>query len=186
MEKSKNRLTYAYRFWYYMCENTVNFLHGNKNKERKKEMNLNEFYNENERSRARFQKVKKLNWEDFQKSYEGENKLPEYVKGNSKWVKDLYKDIDSLPAVDTAAIEKKNKIKSEFINEAEKIYNFDKITREADHIKDFEKNLFDSKIKNAGFDIPSRERKKKNDLIVNDSNVFGNLEHISNQDSIKG
>ncbi|MBE7059493.1 MAG: hypothetical protein E7389_01570 [Ruminococcaceae bacterium] len=124
-------------------------------------MNLNYNFNERKTTLTGFPKTKKLKWENFQRTYEEENKLPEYVKGNADWVKDLYRDIDSLPAVNTAALERKNKIKSDFINEAEKIYKFDKNTREKDYIKEFETDYFDSKIKEAGFNIQNSEWNNK-------------------------
>lgn len=152
-------------------------------------MNLNYNFNERKTTLTGFPKTKKLKWENFQRTYEEENKLPEYVKGNADWVKDLYRDIDSLPAVNTAAIERKNKIKSDFINEAEKIYKFDKNTREKDYIREFETDYFDSKIKEAGFNIQNSEWNNKtpyNKSEIESSSKLVNTFENKSDDNIYG
>ena len=82
-------------------------------------------------------KYDKMNIEDFAKEYEKEQKMPESVRGNAPWIKDLYSEIESRPITATFGTQRKNKLLSDFAKEAESIYKLDAKNRELPTIKEY-------------------------------------------------
>lgn len=98
-------------------------------------MKLN--YKENNKKLLRSSnKYDKMNIESFAEKFEREQKMPESVRGNAQWVKDMYSEIEARPTVSTADRQNKDGILTSFAKEAESIFKLDAKNRELPTIKE--------------------------------------------------
>lgn len=91
------------------------------------------------------QKSKKndiMEMDGFTKQYEDERNLPEAVRGNAEWVKEIYKELEQRPAIGMAEKQKKANLISDFTKEADSIFKLDRNNRESDLLKSYMQNKY--------------------------------------------
>ncbi len=71
-----------------------------------------------------------------------EENLPEALKGNLQWLKDLYGEINSIKPISVLEKKKLEALLSDFNTEAENIGKLDSRTRELPHIQEYMKSKY--------------------------------------------
>ena len=109
--------------------------------------------------------------------YKIEPDLPDGVKGNAQWIKDLYGEIESRPVTSAFSAQKKDKLLSDFNKEAESIYNLDAKNRELPTIKEYMREKYSVTTPQIGGIKTSNEPQKKDgsvtESLLNPKSIIG-------------